>query len=557
MTKLSYVSILTALVAIFWQCNSKENNQSVIAKVEQFTVSESDYVERYSNFLFSTGVEDNILARRQMIDNMVNEVLLIKLEDNQQILEDPQFISKKEQIWKEVLLAFYKEKEVFQKIQVSDEELREEFVRVNEQISARHLYARNKAEANHLYKQLMEGFTFDQMASLVFSDEKLANNGGYLGYFSWGDMDADFEEAAFSMKIGEISRPVRTAYGYSIIKVEDRFRNPIMTEDEFNRKKESLLRLVRIRKSSQMKRNVTASLAEELDIKIEDKSLKQVMEKISGSNQKLVGSDYGTDDIDPGITLLTSTAGSMTIDQAIQELDKLPTSTRGKIRSTEHLRAALLGIVVQKALIMKARDKGYDHDEQFLKKYDKWVATNLIGEKYQKIYERIEIPEAEVIAYYQQHQQEFKQEEQLKVQDIIVLSEADANEIIDKIKKGSDFTKLAKSNSLRRDVEQTGGISPFVPLSRFGDYKDTFKNAPLNQTIGPLKINNFYMIARVISKEKQRPLTYEEVREGIQEVLKQEQKSKSIQNYLDELRGKHTISIDQDKVASVPILKYN
>ena len=96
-----------------------------------------------------------------------------------------------------------------------------------------------------------------------------------------------------------------------------------------------------------------------------------------------------------------------------------------------------------------------------------------------------------------------------------------------------------------------------MPLSRFGDYKDTFKNAPLNQVIGPLKINNFYMIARVIAKENQRPLTFEEVREGIKEVLKQEQRSKSIQVYLDDLRSKHTITVDQEKVANVPIYQYN
>jgi parvulin-like peptidyl-prolyl isomerase len=557
LTKKVYVSILTVIVAIFWQCNTSEDEQSIIAKVDQVTISNSDYVQRYSNFLFSTGVEDNLLARRQMIDNMVNEVLLLEFEDNQTILNDPDFINKKDQIYKEVLLAFYKEKEVYQKIQVSEDELKEEFVRVNEQISARHIYAPDKEEADHLYAQLLKGFTFDQLASLVFTDKKLANNGGYLGYFSWGDMDPDFEEAAFSLKIGEISKPVRTAYGYSIIKVEDRFRNPILTEEEFNRKKESLLRLVRIRKNSQMKRHVTATVAEELDIRIEESALKEMMELISGSQQQIIAGDYGTDDLKHGITLLTSNAGLMTIDQAMEEIHKLPASTRSKIRSIDHLRAALRGIVVQQELIYRSVDKGYDQDEKFLEKYEKWVATNLIAQKYQQIYEMIEIPESEIIDYYEKNKNEFIREVQLKVQDIIVLSEADANEIIGKLKAGSDFTDLAKKNSLRNDVEQTGGISPFVPLSRFGDYKDTFKNAPLHQLIGPLKISNFYMIAKVIARENQRLLTFEEVHEGIKEVLKQEKKSKSIQGYLDNLRSEHQITIDQDKVASAAIIRFN
>jgi peptidyl-prolyl cis-trans isomerase C len=143
------------------------------------------------------------------------------------------------------------------------------------------------------------------------------------------------------------------------------------------------------------------------------------------------------------------------------------------------------------------------------------------------------------------------------VQDIIVLSKNNANNIMSQLKRGSDFTELARENSLRKDVQKTGGISPYVPLSRFGEFRETFENAQLNQLIGPLKINNFYMISRIIGKQDQRPMTYEDVREGIKEVLKQEQKSRSIQAYLENLRSQHNITIDQDRVASVPVLKYN
>jgi hypothetical protein len=65
------------------------------------------------------------------------------------------------------------------------------------------------------------------------------------------------------------------------------------------------------------------------------------------------------------------------------------------------------------------------------------------------------------------------------------------------------------------------------------------------------------MIAKVIARENQRLLTFEEVHEGIKEVLKQEKKSKSIQGYLDNLRSEHQITIDQDKVASAAIIRFN
>ena len=126
--------------------------------------------------------------------------------------------------------------------------MREAFSRVNEQIAARHLFAKTEEEANNLYELAKIGVDFNTLAKQVFTDSVLQNNGGYLGYFTWGDMDPAFEDAAYSLKVGEISPPIKTAYGYSIIKVEDKTVNPLLTESEFQRKKSHLQDVIKMRK---------------------------------------------------------------------------------------------------------------------------------------------------------------------------------------------------------------------------------------------------------------------------------------------------------------------
>lgn len=79
-----------------------------------------------------------------------------------------------------------------------------------------------KKKADEIYaKATAPGTDFAKLAKQYSQDPGSAANGGDLGYFGKGKMVPAFEEAAFALKVGQISKPVRTVYGYHIIKVTD------------------------------------------------------------------------------------------------------------------------------------------------------------------------------------------------------------------------------------------------------------------------------------------------------------------------------------------------
>jgi hypothetical protein len=262
--------------------NSGEHpNKKIIATVGSYNITLSSFSSRYMDFLIRAGVKDNNVVRESILSNMINEVVLYNYDDNSSIFTNTEYQRELETTKKETVLAYLKDQEVYKNIKATDDEIREAFIRVNEMVAARHLYAKTKKEADELYELLKTGVSFDALAKQVFTDSVLKNNGGYLGYFTWGDMDPAFEDVAFSLKIGEISKPVKTAYGYSIIKVENRVRRPLLTENEYLNKKNHLAQVIRMRKMKPYERAYVKSIIDVEKIRINDESINSILSDLN------------------------------------------------------------------------------------------------------------------------------------------------------------------------------------------------------------------------------------------------------------------------------------
>ncbi len=113
--------------------------------------------------------------------------------------------------------------------EVSEEALRARYQReiagrpAEEEVRARHILVATEAEARTVLADLRRpGADFAEIARRRSTDPG-ARNGGDLGFFKQGDMVAEFAEAAFGLRPGETStNPVRTQFGWHVIRVEER-----------------------------------------------------------------------------------------------------------------------------------------------------------------------------------------------------------------------------------------------------------------------------------------------------------------------------------------------
>ena len=118
-------------------------------------------------------------------------------------------------------------KAVDQNLHVSDAQMKDYLAKNHalldqpRQVRARHILVSNLTTANAIEAKLKAGGDFAALAKQFSSDPGSKDKGGELGFFTQGAMVKEFSDAAFAMKVGAISQPVHSPYGWHIIQVEE------------------------------------------------------------------------------------------------------------------------------------------------------------------------------------------------------------------------------------------------------------------------------------------------------------------------------------------------
>ncbi|WHX39894.1 peptidylprolyl isomerase [Mesobacillus sp. AQ2] len=152
-----------------------------------------------------------------------------------------------DRIREDIQMYLLAEKMIKPSIKVTEEEMKTYFEEnkesfdQKEQVKASHILVEDEATAKKVKKELDSGKDFAELAKEYSTDASNAAKGGDLGYFGKGEMAKEFEEAAFGMKVGEVSAPIKTDFGYHIIKVADKkAAKTAVFEDHKKEIKESL-----------------------------------------------------------------------------------------------------------------------------------------------------------------------------------------------------------------------------------------------------------------------------------------------------------------------------
>jgi peptidyl-prolyl cis-trans isomerase C len=101
-----------------------------------------------------------------------------------------------------------------------------------QEVHARHILVPTEDEAKAVLAELKKGTDFAELAKQKSKDPGAAAEGGDLGYFTKDQMVPEFADVAFKLDKGQVSDPVKTQFGWHIIKVEDKRTKPVPEYDK-------------------------------------------------------------------------------------------------------------------------------------------------------------------------------------------------------------------------------------------------------------------------------------------------------------------------------------
>ncbi len=506
--------------------NRPAQSQHTLAIIGDRAIEQDEFIKRYNYFRARTGegVPDTYEARCQVLNQYVDEEALINEAERRGLDNDDLARHERQRIEIQELLTAFNKKMIAEKITVSDSELQQLYVRLNTRVKARHLFAPNKERADSLYNALQSGASFDELANSIFRDPRLRDTGGSLGYFTVDEMEPDFEEAAFALKPGEISRPVATSDGYSIIRVDDRVTKPLLTEYEYARHKDKLARYWLDRKLKKATAALVDSLSRDLQIQFNEPVLKELLAAFQAQQ-----SDHNLDEGDltrmnvadfRDKELLRSKSGKWTV-AVFQQKAQFTSSKQHKwIKNEEQFKEFVSGLVVRDRILQQAKKENLHKQDEYrqavAEKWDSYILTRMED----ALRNEMTVPEDSLLNYFSRESEKFTAPAQINLREIVLKEKTATDLVARKLKQGVAFSELARKYSVRRWSAERGGDLGWLTPEDIGQWSTLAFSLKIGERRGPVQIDSMYVFLECIDKRPPRPRTFEEARSEVEQAVR-------------------------------------
>lgn len=518
--------VFGSLLIFMCSCASLHEKEKILAVVDGEPITEGDFkyavtISHRREDLSSAGS----LKLEPYVHKLIDDKLIIqearksgmdKLPEIQQAIDA--------YILRESVVRLHDE-EIVKKVSVTEEELMDYYKKNYEEFTVGIIEMKSQEEINNILEMLKKGEEFDSLAK-KYSQHPSRERGGQIK-ITKGAMSNSLKDAIPSLKIGEITDVIFENNRYYIVKLIDRREAPIR---EFTNVKESIRKSIRKQKENELSKAYLEELRKRSNIKIDQELLSSI--DLSNKDKE----NYQNDD-----RVLVDVNGDILKVKDFVSMVKPTNKLSNEVVINNWIDRNL---VDQEAISRHYEQK--DELKNMIKRYEDQLLKNAFIKRI--IVPQIVVTEDALKEYYLNNKNNFLKPTRYKIQQITVKTIEEANEIIDNLKNGADFSWMAKRYSLDSSADKGGDIGWVAKTQLPEEMRSIIDDLKISDASPPVKVNSSYRIIRLTDRIEGEVEDYTKAKDAVFSRYFDEQLDSFLKKYVEELKKDAKIKINEKEI---------
>ena len=389
-----------------------------------------------------------------------------------------------------------------------------------------------RAKIDSILTKIKNGADFAEMAKEYSQDPGSKEKGGDLGYFQRRQMVKEFDEAAFNLKVGQVSGVVKTRFGYHLIKVTGKREYPTFEQD-----KEELKKIFQKSRYQDKYDSLITKLKKKYDFKVIGKTLDYIT---SHNDSAFVGKDSALIADTKGMTIYTYDDTSKDAGTFLSGL-KNNSEFSGKLIGLHLLKTAIdkvgdQDLLDKEATAVESKDSAFI---ALIKDYRNGIYIFKL--QTDEVWNKINLDTTALHKFYEDTKDNYKFPDRVSYSYLTFFSSEPADSAYKKLENGAAFNSIGRISEVN-DLQNasTSAISKAAfELEKPGDFSK------------PVKQSDRYYIVKLTEKQPARLKTYSEAKAEVSSAL-QDKEAKTLEDkYVQQLKDIYKPVYHYDELTKV------
>ncbi len=561
--KLILVAAVVSLCA--WAASCGKKSGGVVATIGDYkmTADELTDLNPSLNGAFADANAE-FAARKEALESLVVNRLLVQAAYEKKI-DQVEEVSRVVLANKDKFLldALYK-REILDKAEATDTEMKDFYNHLEFKLRASQIVVESEDTAKMIFEKTKAGENFDQLAYDYSIDPSAKRNRGDLGYFLWGAMVEEFQQAAFKMEAGELSPPVKSKFGWHVIKLIEKQKND--SRGTWEEVKESIRTQIMNRKRQNLTTEYVETIRKKYPITVDHATCDYVVKKRENLYppqllESLPKNDFDDAQLDRNekdLVLATWDGGQMTLLEYLTRIHQLPEQYKPSLNQYDSIGLTVFNVKMPEILSYEGNKAGLESDAGFqrkLKLFKEMAMADVM--RHDSIKPAQQPDDVSARKYYDEHPEEFSNPARIRMYEIQLSDELLAAKLVKQIKSLPDFRAKAADLTERPAQRAASGELGFIDRNFAPELFDAAWDKAVGTIGGPVAFGGKYSIYYVADKLQQELKDFLPVKRDIMVKQAAEFKAQAFDLWLTEARANTKITIDEVSLrGSIDAAKY-